>query len=380
MPATPTGRTRATARLLGAVNLATINTDAAHQAVSWSLQGAGTLTPTGTNNFGATYTSPSTMPANPTVIVTAYLSYYPVVTTSYTFTLTNPIPNVYFSTPQAVEGATVPLTFSGYNLVPNTVILLNGVPAATTFVSSTSLTALITAPPGSSGNLTVEAETPAPGGGTSPVLQVPIASLSETATDPDGTNTGTARLGVPVNITANNRDTLHVGVGWTVQGGGTLSTSGTTNANAIYTPPPTMPSSSAVTITAYLTALPALTTSYTLNLINPVPTVTSTSPVHLRAGGTQTVTLTGSGFVPRTTVTMNGTTYATTYVSYNSATVAITMPGDATGKDTLQVVNPAPGGGAGTTFTRNFCQSRSALSRPMQMVVPTTALWRSDPL
>ncbi len=157
-----------------------------------------------------------------------------------------------------------------------------------------------------------------------------------------------------MNITANNTDTLHVVVGWTLQGGGAITGSGSTNANATYTPPPTMPSNSAVTITAYLTTLPALTTSYTLNLINPVPTVTSTSPVHLRAGGTQTVTLTGSGFVPGTTVTMNGTTYPTKYVSYNSATVAITLPGNATGRDTLQVANPAPGGGAGTTFTMSL--------------------------
>jgi hypothetical protein len=49
------GTNTGTARLSGGVNLATINTDAAHHTVSWSLQGAGTLTPTGNNNFGATY-------------------------------------------------------------------------------------------------------------------------------------------------------------------------------------------------------------------------------------------------------------------------------------------------------------------------------------
>ena len=90
-------------------------------------------------------------------------------------------------------------------------------------------------------------------------MQLSIATLQITATDSDGTNTGTAQLGVPVTLTTANTDTAHTGISWTLQGGGkigTASVNGASGALGTYTPPQTMPSSSSVTITAYLTNLP----------------------------------------------------------------------------------------------------------------------------
>ncbi len=173
-------------------------------------------------------------------------------------------------------------------------------------------------------------------------------SMTITGTDPDGTNTGTARLGVPLNFTTVNTDTAHEVRGWSLDGAGTLDPNVTPAlwAHATYTPPQLMPANRTVTVTVYAASKSSLRASYTFALINPKPTVSSATPTHLLTGGTQTVTLHGSGFVPGTTVTLNGTSHPITYVSSTSATVQLPVAATASGNLTLQVQNPAPGGGA----------------------------------
>ena len=99
-----------------------------------------------------------------------------------------------------------------------------------------------------------------------------------------------------------------------------------------------MPANPSVTVTVYLQSLPALTTSYTFQLVNPMPTVTSASPTVLETGGSQTVTLTGSGFVPGTTVLLNGAAFPINYISYTQATVQVPVAANATG--TLSPAGP----------------------------------------
>ena len=223
----------------------------------------------------------------------------------------------------------------------------------TTYNSPTSITAQITLPANASGNLSLAAQNPTPGGGTGVALVLPIAALTMTATNPDGTNNGSAQLGLwSICLTSVVNGAVSARV-WTLQGAGTLTPNNANNSGAAYVPPQTMPASSSVIITATTTASPIVSTSYTLTLLNPVPMVSSTTPAQLLAGGSQTVTLTGSGFVPGTTVAFAGQTLPIGYVSYNQATVQVPVANNATGTLSLQVQNPAPGGGAGTTFTES---------------------------
>ncbi len=359
----PDGTNTGTARLGVPVNFSTINTDTAHSSVSWTLQGAGTLSPGGTSNVVATYTPPSTMPANRTVTVTTYLTNVPALTTSYRFTLVNPVPMITSASPtQAVAGATVPITLTGSGFLSNTAILVNGAVVPATYQSATTMIAQVTAPTGSTSNLAVQGQNPAPVGGTGSAFQVGTASLQITATDPDGRNTGTARLGVPLNFSTTNTDTAHNGMAWTLNGAGRLTPSGTNNnVTATYTPPSTMPANPTVTVTAHLQYLPAVTTSYTFTLVNPVPTVSSATPTELLSGGTQMLTLAGSGFEPGTTVSLNGASYPITYIDYNDATAQVTVAPNAAGTLTLQIQNPAPGG-ASTTFTESVPPNSIALT------------------
>jgi hypothetical protein len=78
----------------------------------------------------------------------------------------------------------------------------------------------------------------------------------------------------------------------------------------------------------------------------PVPVLSSVSPSAVPAGSSSTViTITGTGFFPASTVYLDGSAIATTFVSATSLT--FTPPATlTTGAHSVTVVNPAPGGGS----------------------------------
>ncbi len=212
-------------------------------------------------------------------------------------------------------------------------------------------------------------------------------SMGMIAKNPDGTNTGTARLRIPVSL-----ETLPSGVPqnvpvWTLSGAGTLVPIGVNNSWATYTPPAVMPSNLNVTITVTASVTPAVSATYTLTLQNPVPSTPSTS-TQLIEGSNDPTTSTaavraryhysrernqsgaGSVFgvacatagqrdadgdinrlglhVSGTTESVNGQSLPFTCLRFSRQK---RVPRPRSPALSLQVQNPAPGGGAGTTFT-----------------------------
>ena len=84
-----------------------------------------------------------------------------------------------------------------------------------------------------------------------------------------------------------------------------------------------------------------------LEVDNPVPVITGSSPSGLLSGATPTaVTVTGSGFVPATVIQVNGTARATTYIDATHVSLSLTVNDLANpGSIALVAINPAPGGG-----------------------------------
>jgi hypothetical protein len=80
---------------------------------------------------------------------------------------------------------------------------------------------------------------------------------------------------------------------------------------------------------------------------NPLPQLLSLSPAKASSGGAGfALSVSGSGFVPNSTVRWNGTNKVTTYVSGSELQAAIPAGDIATGGEfQVTVVNPAPGGG-----------------------------------
>lgn len=81
---------------------------------------------------------------------------------------------------------------------------------------------------------------------------------------------------------------------------------------------------------------------------NPVPTLTSFWPLSFSSGSTpQSLVINGTGFVPTSTVTLNGAARAPTYVSTSQVTIPLMASDLATvGSYPVVVTNPLPGGGA----------------------------------
>lgn len=90
---------------------------------------------------------------------------------------------------------------------------------------------------------------------------------------------------------------------------------------------------------------------------NPPPAATSLSPASAtHGGGNIPITVSGTGFVPGSEVTWNGSTLAVAYISPTQLTVYVPASAIASaGTANVLVTNPTPGGGASTplTFTIN---------------------------
>ncbi len=114
------------------------------------------------------------------------------------------------------------------------------------------------------------------------------------------------------------------------------------------------------TSTFTLTALNGSLTSVQsvqVTVTSPTPILTGVSPNTATAGTTtQTITVTGSNFVTNSVVQWNGSARATTYISANQLTAALTAADLANaGTSNVTVFTPAPGGGtsAPQAFTVN---------------------------
>ena len=100
-----------------------------------------------------------------------------------TLSVNNPAPTLASLSPSSVTagGAAFPLTITGTKFVASSVVQIGGAPRATTFVSSTQLTAgILAADITSAGSPSITVVTPAPGGGATGALALSVNSPAPT--------------------------------------------------------------------------------------------------------------------------------------------------------------------------------------------------------
>src|SRR5579862_211519 len=243
--------------------------------------------------------------------------------------------------------ATTTLTVNGGGFVKTTVIQLGQVVEPTTFVSSTQVTASIgqsqlatagmlsvialngneTSASGSKVNLEVDNPNPSIAKASPASL---IAGQSSATVSVTGTGFVTTTL---INVNGSARTTVYVSA---TQVNVNLTTAdlaaGGTLALTAVNPTPGGGTS------------PALS----LPVNNPPVGVIQLNPNAVAVGTTSptTITVTGSGFIPSSTVQVNGANRATTYVSPTQLAFQLTVADEATsGVLTITAANPAPGGG-----------------------------------
>lgn len=331
-------------------------------SVTWKLTGAGSLSNTGL------YSAPVAMPANANASVTATLADNPAISATYNFSIVNPVPVISKVSPVALPRGTSTVLVGGSGFVSGTRVLVNGASVATTYVSDTQVNAQVSVASNTSG-LAIAASNPAPVGGVSSAVQVPVSDIGMTlnAASSDGTNTGTARLGLHVQVTPKITGTTDNKVTWGLNGAGTLSTSG------LYTAPTTVGTNPDVTVTATLTDNPAVTASYKLTLINPVPALYTVTPTAL-SSMTNTISMTGASIVPGSMVLVNGSPVTTTYKSWNILAAQINASVGQSGALSVTIQNPSPGGGVSSPVSITVAVPKTLTVTPASLGTGITTI------
>jgi hypothetical protein len=269
-------------------------------------------------------------------------------------TSSNPVPTVASLSPSSAPAgsASFTLTVSGTNFASLSTVHWNGSARPTTFVSSTQLQAQITtADIAANGTVTVTVSTPTPGGGTSSGLTFTVDNPSPTAASLNPSSAVAGGADFTLTVTGTNFASLST-VHWNGSARPTTFVSSTQLQAQITTAD--IAASGTVTVTVS-TPTPGGGTSsgVTFTVDNPSPTAASLNPSSAVAGGAGfTLTVTGTNFIPTSTVQWNGSTRSTTFVSSTSLQAAITTA-DISSVSTanVTVLNPSPGGGTSVALT-----------------------------
>ena len=298
----------------------------------------------GTISSKGVYTAPAVVPSPDTVQITSSIAQYPnAVPGSVSVQIWNPIPVLSGVTPSGFSEGTTTVIVNGSQFVYGAQISWNGAFVPTTFVSGTELVAQIAAP--NPGTFPLTVTNPNPGSASaSPVAlkvgpgQVVLQLEPNSGTDVRVSNT--LNLGLMVNGTDNPAVTLQVnGI---AGGNGVVGTAVmNTNGSITYTAPPVVPTpSNIVQLTITSVDNPAVFITQNISVMNPIPILTSASPMNFNPGPA-TIVLTGAKFITGAQVLVNGAPVSTTFNTGTQLTASldITDPGNLD----LQVLNPAPG-------------------------------------
>lgn len=289
----------------------------------------------------------------------------------FELTILYPAPVLTSISPSAVSG-TAPeqvLTVSGSSFTIASVVAFNGTPQPTTFVNSTTLTAVVNlSNPALIGNVQVTVETPPPGGGMTRAatlsIQYPVPSL--TSISPASMPAGSGATQVTLQGTGLTAASSVQVNGSDASGVSTVIFYPYGGISLVFTlPAADFASVGNITITASNPGT-AASNVLTLSVIpNPVPAVSALFPACAALGSSDlTITVNGQNFVPSSVVQWNGAPRSTTYTNSSQLSVVITAQDLQTlGNNNVTVSNPAPGGGESSSqvFTTYLALRANAL-------------------
>jgi hypothetical protein len=300
---------------------------------------------------------------------------------SKTLAINYPVPAITSISPTSkiIGEGSFTLTVNGSGFVSGSVVRLNGSNRTTTFVSSTKLTAAVTAADiANVGTASITVYNPTPGGGSSNAASlsinypVPIiSSISPTVKE-------TGDSGFTLTVNGSNFISGSV-IRWNGSNRTTTFVSSSKLTASISSAD--IASVGTVNVTVY-TPTPGGGTSNNANLqINyPVPQISSIIPNTISTGESGFVlTIYGSKFVNGSVVKWNGSNRTTTYINASQLTASIPASDIAnSGVSDVTVFNPTPGGGtsgsvAFTVVTRRPSQNEILLTTQPTFICPSVA-------
>lgn len=327
--------------------------NSSNRTVTWSVNGVtGGNTTVGTVTSAGLYTAPATVPTANVVKIRATSAVAPNPFAEASITLQNPEPGLTSVTPNAVNIGTFTVNLVGRGFTTGSRIMLGDKPVPTTFVSDTALKTTITHIVAH--ETTIAVANPDPGAKTSNTRSFKIMPPVSLNVTPD---TATMRIGTTRTFYGSVSNAVDRTVTWfvnNVKGGN--ATVGTIDDKGVYTPPvmlpaaqpPTTPLNTAVTVpTVTIKGVSVqeatVSDSSTVTLQNPIPIIATVTPKTATIGTDTTFTLTGTGFVPTSTVILSGSELQI----LSSSPTTITAKGKAKaaigGVAAIFIRNPDPG-------------------------------------
>lgn len=272
------------------------------------------------SNTGA-YVAPATVPAANTITIKARSTANTSVFGTVTTTITRKNPWLWSVSPNSVSTGNFQVSLNGANYAPDSQVLVNGVPAATTYVSATKL--IVAGNAASAGTLQISVKQPGAGSliGNSVALSVTAAAVVVKVSPASAA----VQLGKTQSFTSTVTGTTNTAVSWSVaSGGGSINTT-----TGLYEAPANMPASMSVTIRAASLVSPSAfaTATVTLTAPPPPPVVVTLLPssTQVQLGGStsfaSTVTGTSNTAVTWAVASGGGSIHATTGVYTAPATM-----------------------------------------------------------
>ncbi len=274
----------------------------------------------------------------------------------------NPVPTLIGITPATIAAGTTtstPITITGTNFVNGSSVLVGTNAHAATVVSPTQITSVLSAADvATAGKLNIAVTNPAPGGGNSNVGNITVVTPTPTpvltSLAPSTIVVGSGNTTVTV-YSSNLTNSCQVLWNSTVLPFALFSSASYQNGAYVYSqyaiasvPASLIASLGTASITANCpTALSPVSNALTVTVANPpVPTLSSVLPAVGPIGTDQKISVTGSDFTTKSTVSYNGILLSTTFVS--STSLSATLPASSNvlpGIGSFTVNTPAPGGG-----------------------------------
>ena len=263
-----------------------------------------------------------------------------------------PIPTIDSVSPTTVNAnsAAFKLTVSGIQFKNTAVVEWNGTPLATTFVDSSLLTAVVPATDLLQGGKIAVSVINGPGGKLSNPETVTVVNPKPDLTALSKTGVVAGSTGFTLTVTGSNFVTSSKIV-WNGTALAVTYGSKTSLSAAI---PATYVAKAGTVSVSVMNPAPGggSSAAFTFTITNPVPTLTSVSPIAAYHGGTAfTLTVTGTNFVSTSSVKWNGIALATTYSSSTKVTALVTAADiQKATTASITVSNPTPGGGTSKTI------------------------------
>ncbi|MGH9838638.1 MAG: beta strand repeat-containing protein [Blastocatellia bacterium] len=259
-----------------------------------------------------------------------------------------------------VGGSSFQLTVNGTNFTNGATVRVNGSERATEFVSSTQLRATILAQDiAETGTISITVQNPAPGGGASNALNLPVVNPAPalTSLNPSSASVGGQAFTLAVNGT-------NFVPGAMIQWNGANRVTTFVSSTQLTTQVPSSDLNTAGTATIRVVnpgpgGGPSGTLDFSIQSPSPIPRLTGINPTSVQAGSPGfTLTVNGTGFVQGSVIRFNSNPLATTFVNATQLTAPVTTADIANaGTASITVFNPAPGGGTSNALLLTISQA-----------------------